>query len=261
MTSDNGQYGQSPPSGDNDHGVICNRSSFSGLVIGAPCDGCGHSNVAHDGHGCIICRVLAESKFAHLRDSMAAFVEAMRFEGVHPEQRRRVTTRLLYGNSCLCTIDTRDVSIVDREAGCPRHGRFVDPNEQIEMTVVDCGAAERQLLASASAEMRADYAGVAPAMTELYRRAGLLPADTELHQAEGTYQAVSKLPAGTGARIPEETPLVELERPELRWHYGPTETDPNPGAMWHYDCGGEVWYIDDAPICSRCDQQGPEGQA
>lgn len=49
--------------------------------------------------------------------------------------------------------------------------------------------------------------------------------------------------------------------PELRWHYGPTDADPEPGKMWHYDCGGEVWYFDGGPICTKCKQQGPEGQA
>lgn len=40
---------------------------------------------------------------------------------------------------------------------------------------------------------------------------------------------------------------------ELRWHYGPTSDDPDPGRMWHYDCGGEVWAFDEGLICSECD--------
>lgn len=42
---------------------------------------------------------------------------------------------------------------------------------------------------------------------------------------------------------------------ELRWHYGPTADDADPGKMWHYDCQGEVLIIDGGYICSRCEQQ------
>ncbi len=41
----------------------------------------------------------------------------------------------------------------------------------------------------------------------------------------------------------------------LAWHYGPTATDPDPGSMWHYVCGGQVWFIEDGYICSKCGQQ------
>jgi hypothetical protein len=41
---------------------------------------------------------------------------------------------------------------------------------------------------------------------------------------------------------------------ELRWHYGPTATDPDPGKMWCCDCGGEVMIFDDAYVCS-CGRQ------
>ena len=48
----------------------------------------------------------------------------------------------------------------------------------------------------------------------------------------------------------------DADSPEpLRWHYGPTETDPDPGSMWHYNCGGEVWIIEDGYICRKCGQQ------
>ncbi len=35
----------------------------------------------------------------------------------------------------------------------------------------------------------------------------------------------------------------------LRWHYGPTATDPEPGKMWHDGCGREVMFIEDGHIC------------
>lgn len=38
-------------------------------------------------------------------------------------------------------------------------------------------------------------------------------------------------------------------------HYGPTETDLDPGKRWHTDCGGEVYAFDDGLICSRCGEQ------
>ena len=42
---------------------------------------------------------------------------------------------------------------------------------------------------------------------------------------------------------------------ELSYHYGPTATDPEPGKMWHYDCGGEVFFIDDGHVCLKCGEQ------
>ena len=45
---------------------------------------------------------------------------------------------------------------------------------------------------------------------------------------------------------------------EFRYHYGPTATDPDLGKMWHYDCGGEVMIIDEAPICFLCKAQGEQ---
>lgn len=38
------------------------------------------------------------------------------------------------------------------------------------------------------------------------------------------------------------------------WHYGPTPTDPDPGKMWHYVCGGEVLSLDGGYVCA-CGQQ------
>jgi len=50
---------------------------------------------------------------------------------------------------------------------------------------------------------------------------------------------------------------------ELRWHYGPTDDDPEPGKMWHDACSGEVWsFKDGALICRRCAQwQDDEDEA
>lgn len=45
--------------------------------------------------------------------------------------------------------------------------------------------------------------------------------------------------------------------PDFRWQYGPTETDPRPGAMWHVGCGGEVTYVEEIPGCVKCGQEGP----
>lgn len=46
-----------------------------------------------------------------------------------------------------------------------------------------------------------------------------------------------------------------MKSPPLNWHYGPTKSDPDPGKMWHYDCGGEVLYLDGGLICALCGQQ------
>lgn len=35
----------------------------------------------------------------------------------------------------------------------------------------------------------------------------------------------------------------------LRWRYGPTADDPDPGKTWCLDCGDEVFIIDDAYVC------------
>lgn len=35
----------------------------------------------------------------------------------------------------------------------------------------------------------------------------------------------------------------------LRYHYGPTAADPDPGAAWCYDCGGRVDFFDGHAVC------------
>lgn len=44
---------------------------------------------------------------------------------------------------------------------------------------------------------------------------------------------------------------------EINWSYGPTDWDPNPGAMWHNDCPGErgeVYYDKGGgAYCLGCD--------
>jgi hypothetical protein len=50
---------------------------------------------------------------------------------------------------------------------------------------------------------------------------------------------------------------------ELRWHYGPTDWDPEPGHMWHYDCPagrGEVMIDGDGwAYCEGCEAtQAPD---
>jgi hypothetical protein len=49
-----------------------------------------------------------------------------------------------------------------------------------------------------------------------------------------------------------------LDTGPLEWHYGPTDTDPNPGAMWCDGCGSEVYALEDGYICSGCDRQAGE---
>jgi hypothetical protein len=46
----------------------------------------------------------------------------------------------------------------------------------------------------------------------------------------------------------------DVER--FRTHLGPTDSDPDPGKRWHYDCGGEVLTFKEGSICSECNQQG-----
>ena len=52
---------------------------------------------------------------------------------------------------------------------------------------------------------------------------------------------------------------------ELRWHYGPTDRNPDAGRMWHYDCPaghGEVMYDKDgSAYCLGCGAyQEPEDE-
>jgi hypothetical protein len=48
-------------------------------------------------------------------------------------------------------------------------------------------------------------------------------------------------------------PWETAEQPEsvkiLSYHYGPTATEPDPGAMWCYACGGRVDLIDGHALC------------
>jgi hypothetical protein len=40
------------------------------------------------------------------------------------------------------------------------------------------------------------------------------------------------------------------------WYfYGPTDSDPDPGKMWCYDCGCEVWALGDGLTCRGCDNE------
>ena len=53
--------------------------------------------------------------------------------------------------------------------------------------------------------------------------------------------------------MPRDHPQWVAMPPEFEWHQGPTETDPDPAKMWHTgDCGGEVYYLGGAHICSVC---------
>ena len=50
----------------------------------------------------------------------------------------------------------------------------------------------------------------------------------------------------------------------LRWHYGPTEADPDPGMRWCEDCGGEVDVFDCVYVCGcgrsrRMNEEPPGG--
>ncbi len=49
------------------------------------------------------------------------------------------------------------------------------------------------------------------------------------------------------------TKVEALAPPEpvkiLSYHYGPTGTDPDPGATWCYGCGGRVWLGDGHAVC------------
>ena len=36
------------------------------------------------------------------------------------------------------------------------------------------------------------------------------------------------------------------------WHYGPTDSDPDPGKMWCYGCGREVFFFSEGCGCERC---------
>jgi hypothetical protein len=38
----------------------------------------------------------------------------------------------------------------------------------------------------------------------------------------------------------------------LYWHYGPTVRNSDPGKMWCYDCGAEVYGFKEGYICSGC---------
>lgn len=58
----------------------------------------------------------------------------------------------------------------------------------------------------------------------------------------------------------------EREVAELRWHYGPTDWNPDEGRMWHYDCpagAGEVMYDKDGgAYCEGCGAwQAPDDES
>lgn len=40
---------------------------------------------------------------------------------------------------------------------------------------------------------------------------------------------------------------------EFEWHYGPTDSNPDHGLMWHTGCGGEVYGFTEGYICSKCE--------
>jgi len=42
---------------------------------------------------------------------------------------------------------------------------------------------------------------------------------------------------------------------ELEWHYGPVEQNSDPGRMWCYNCGSEVYILEEGYICSGCERQ------
>jgi hypothetical protein len=59
--------------------------------------------------------------------------------------------------------------------------------------------------------------------------------------------------------VTQEQPKWEQQPPKPFWHQGPTETDPDPAKMWHSgDCGGEVYYLGGAHICSACNSEEEE---
>lgn len=52
--------------------------------------------------------------------------------------------------------------------------------------------------------------------------------------------------------------LIGTTHPELsplRWYHGPTELDPDPGAMWCYDCDYRVYAGDGVYGCSGCGRE------
>ncbi len=44
----------------------------------------------------------------------------------------------------------------------------------------------------------------------------------------------------------------------MSWHHGPTATDPDPGKMWHYKCGGEVLQLEGGYVCMACRAQSDD---
>jgi hypothetical protein len=52
-------------------------------------------------------------------------------------------------------------------------------------------------------------------------------------------------------------PGIQLSR-KLRWHYGPTANDPDPGRMWCYDCGGWVVTGRGGTSCTDCGRSEPD---
>lgn len=81
----------------------------------------------------------------------------------------------------------------------------------------------------------------------------------EDHQQDGpateTMQPVEQPSVAEQALTDDETAHEQINREELIWHYGPTQAQPDPSRMWHTECGGEVLFLGDGYICSRCEQQ------
>jgi hypothetical protein len=98
------------------------------------------------------------------------------------------------------------------------------------------------------------------------------PSEAEIEHLHEQWRSV----AGD-ARLLVLTPGMELTvyRPvepakvpapaEFRWHYGPTDWDPDPGKAWHYDCPsgrGEVLVFEEGASCRGCgaDDAPKEGE-
>ncbi len=87
-------------------------------------------------------------------------------------------------------------------------------------------------------------------------RTGVLPASAQdvlglAQSALTAHVTLNPAPGDTDAGNGPQEPAQAVAA--LRWHYGPTDADPNPGSMWCYACGGEVWSFKDGTLaCTKC---------
>jgi len=108
-----------------------------------------------------------------------------------------------------------------------------------------------------AAEAVASSLGINPSEhRELEARS--LAALTRLQTLELVMSSIASAYGIEPSHVDEATETAASRSP-LRSHYGPTDTDPDPGKRWCYDCGSEVYGFKEGDICSGCERVADDG--